>query len=156
MRRMYATAAVMSIALLDAHAGESAGRWGAPDDPTVKSIVAAEKMWAESGCGPAAPALEGFIADDFQGTSTKGGRYPKAKALGAGKNRNCELGKVNVRFFGDSVAIAYGRESSMSKTKDGSERKRCLVWTDTWLQRDGKWKIVSAQDNETSCEQSDP
>jgi len=47
-----------------------------------------------------------------------------------------------VGFFGDSIAIAYGEESAI-KAKDGKETKHCLIWTDTWLKRAGKWQIVA-------------
>jgi hypothetical protein len=56
-----------------------------------------------------------------------------------------------VRFFGDSIAIAYGAESSVPKTKDGKETKGYLIWTDTWLKRAGKWQIVAAQDTDIPC-----
>ena len=56
-----------------------------------------------------------------------------------------------MRFFGDSIAIAYGAESAVSKAKDAKETKRCLIWTDTWLKRAGKWQIVAAQDTNIPC-----
>ena len=56
-----------------------------------------------------------------------------------------------MRFFGDSIAIAYGAEGAVSKAKDGKETKHCLIWTDTWLKRAGKWQIVAAQDTNIPC-----
>jgi hypothetical protein len=58
---------------------------------------------------------------------------------------------VKVRFFGDSIAIAYGAESFTIKDSNDKETKRCLVWTDTWLKRAGKWRIVAAQDTTVPC-----
>jgi hypothetical protein len=66
-------------------------------------------------------------------------------------SRDCQLGEVKVRFFGDSIAIAYGAESSMIKDNNGKETKRCQVWTDAWLKRAGKWQIVAAQDTIIPC-----
>jgi hypothetical protein len=40
---------------------------------------------------------------------------------------------------------------SLRKGKDGKEFLRCLVWTDTWLKRDGKWQIIAAQDVVVEC-----
>lgn len=40
------------------------------------------------------------------------------------------------------------------KGKDGKEFLRCLVWTDTWLKRDGKWQIIAAQDVVVKCQVS--
>jgi len=128
-------------------------RWGSPEEETVKLMIAAEAKWANSACTPQ-PDLKDVIADDFQGTSPSGSRYDKAKAIatdGKSVSRDCQLGEVKVRFFGDSIAIAYGAESAVSKAKDGNETKRCLIWTDTWLKRAGKWQIVAAQDTDIPC-----
>jgi hypothetical protein len=130
-------------------------KWGSPDDPLVKFIIATESKWASSNCSPQ-PDLKGAIADDFQGTATDGHRYDKAEAIATDPKalaRDCQLGDVKVRFFGDSIAIAYGTESRIRKTADGKEEKRCQVWTDTWLKRNGQWQIVAAQDTITVCAQ---
>lgn len=128
-------------------------RWGSPDDSTVTFIIAAEAKWASSSCSPQ-PDLKAVIADDFQGTATDGHRYDKAEAIATDPKavaRDCQLGEVKVRFFGDSIAIAYGAESRIRKGADGKEARRCQVWTDTWLKRAGKWQIVAAQDTIVSC-----
>jgi hypothetical protein len=128
-------------------------RWGSPEEETVRFIIAAEAKWANSACSPQTDLKE-VIADDFQGTSPSGNRYDKAKAIATDTkslSRDCQLGDVKVRFFGDSIAIAYGAESSVSKGKDVKETKRCLIWTDTWLKRAGKWQIVAAQDTDIPC-----
>jgi len=130
-------------------------RWGSSDDPTVKFIIAIEAKWASSSCSPQ-PELKAAIADDFQGTGTDGRRYEKAEAIATDPKvvaRDCQLGEVKVRFFGDSIAIAYGAENRVRKDKDGQETKRCQVWTDTWLKRNGQWQIVAAQDTIIPCTQ---
>ena len=132
-------------------------RWGSPDEDTVKFIIAAEAKWSSSNCSPQ-PDLKDFIADDFQGTFTNGQRYGKDEAIAADPalmklSRDCQLGEVRVRFFGDSIAIVYGAENRLRKDKDGKEAKRCQVWTDTWLNRNGRWQIVAAQDTVVPCSQ---
>ena len=79
-------------------------RWGSPDDSTVKFIIAIEAKWASSNCSPK-PDLKAVIADDFQGTATDGHRYDKLEAIAIDPKalaRDCQLGDVKVRFFGDS------------------------------------------------------
>ena len=128
-------------------------RWGSRDEETVRFIIAAEAKWANSACSPQ-PDLRAVIADDFQGTSPSGRRYGKDEAITTDTkslSRDCQLGEVKVRFFGDSIAIAYGAESWIEKANDGKETKRCQVWTDTWLKRAGKWQIVAAQDTMLPC-----
>src|SRR5437764_4773116 len=100
-------------------------RWGSPGEETVKFIIAAEAKWANSACSPQ-PDLKNVIADDFQGTSPSGRRYGKAEAITTDTkalSRDCQLGAVKVRFFGDSIAIAYGAENSMIKTTTARRRR---------------------------------
>jgi hypothetical protein len=128
-------------------------RWGSPDEDAVKFIKAAEGKWASLACSPQ-PDLKAVIADDFQGTSPSGRRYGKDEAITTDTkslSRDCQLGEVKVRFFGDSIAIAYGAESWIGKANDRKDTKRCQVWTDTWLKREGKWQIVAAQDTILPC-----
>jgi hypothetical protein len=149
---------VFALSLLGGFTSSSVAqesRWGSPDEETVKFIRAAEGKWASSACSPQ-PDLKDVIADDFQGTSTKGQRYGKAEAITTDTqslSRECQLGEVKVRFFGDSTAIAYGAESRIIKDNNGKEAKRCQVWTDTWLKREGNWQIVAAQDSILPCNQ---
>ncbi|MCB0473617.1 MAG: nuclear transport factor 2 family protein [Flavobacteriaceae bacterium] len=127
--------------------------WASPNDSTAKKLIAMEKMWLDASCNPQ-PSLKEVFANDFQGTSTSGIRYNKEEAIASDTNtpdRQCTLGDVKIHFYGDTVALAYGSESSLRKGADGKEYKRCLVWTDTWLKRDGKWQIIAAQDNVVEC-----
>jgi hypothetical protein len=148
-------ACLLALLFLGGFASPSVGqesRWGSPGEETVKFIIAAEAKWANSACSPQ-PDLKDVIADDFQGTSPSGRRYGKKDAITTDTKaleRDCQLGEVKVRFFGDSIAIAYGAESAV-KAKDGKETKHCLIWTDTWLKRAGKWQIVAAQDTNIPC-----
>jgi hypothetical protein len=147
-------AAVSSLGALASPSHAQDSRWGSPDEPTVMFMIASEAKWANSACS-AQPDLKEIIADDYQGTSPDGKRYPKADAIASDpspNSRDCQLGDVKVRFFGDSIAIAYGSESGIRKAADGSEAKRCQVWTDTWLKRNGRWQIVAAQDTIIPCD----
>jgi uncharacterized protein DUF4440 len=146
-----AVTGVLCTSTVSIHAQQ--GQWASPDEPTVKAMVAMEKMWADGNCGPQ-PGLKDVIADDFQGTATDGGRYGKAKATATDLNapdRDCRLGEVKIQLFGDFLAIAYGNESSLREEKNGKEWKRCLAWTDTWLKRSGQWRIIAAQDAVVAC-----
>ncbi len=130
-------------------------QWATADDPIAKELIAKEKMWGESNCSPQ-PGLKDVFADEFQGTAPDGTRYGKAQAMETDLNnldRQCQLGEVRILFYGEMVAIAYGNESSIRKGKDGKEFLRCLVWTDTWLKRDGMWQIITAQDVIVECPQ---
>jgi len=150
-KSIYIVAAILFFGMGAAQAEDQMGRWASPDDPVAKTITAVETMWADTSCGPPTAALKAAIADDFQGTSTKGERYDKAHATSQRNNRDCQLQQIHIRLFGDSLAMVYGNESSIAKNPDGKEWERCLAWTDTWLKRNGKWQIVAAQDNIVAC-----
>jgi Domain of unknown function (DUF4440) len=149
------TTALVTVVLgcslsLSAYAQQA--RWGEPGEATVQLIKASEKMWLDSDCGPQ-PGLEEVFADDFQGTSPNGERYGKKEAMASPDSpaTDCRLGDITVHFFGDAIALVYGSESSLRTNAKGEVEKRCLVWTDTWLERSGRWQIVAAQDNEVPC-----
>jgi Domain of unknown function (DUF4440) len=149
---------VLALSLLGGFTSPSVAqesRWGSPDEDTVRFIIAVEAKWSNSNCSPQS-GLKDVIADDFQGTYTNGQRYGKDQAITTNTalamlSRDCQLGEVKVRFFGDSIAIVYGAENRIRKDKDGKEAKRCQVWTDTWLKRNGRWQIVAAQDTVIPC-----
>jgi hypothetical protein len=127
--------------------------WASDSDPTVKYIVESERKWAESNCAEQ-PDLKNIIADDFQGTAPSGKRFGKAEAIATDAtalDNGCQLDDAKVRYFGDNLAMVYGSERSMRKAEDGKENMRCLIWTDTWLKRNGKWQIIAAQDTAVQC-----
>jgi len=131
------------------------GRWAAADNPTAKFMIDAERQWAEAACTHNKIA-EKILADDFQGTSPEGKRYTKSEEVADMSDlsktaRDCRLIDAKVRFFGDELALVYGSESSVRKAKDGAEKARYLIWTDTWLKRNGNWQIIAAQDTQFDC-----
>lgn len=149
----YAVVVILLFGMGAVLADEHTSHWLSSSDPTAKTITALEDMWAHTACSSVPAALKAAFADDFQGTFPNGERYARPKSWGGqGDNTDCQLQKIEIRLFGDSVAIAYGNESSVSKKKDGSAEKHCLTWTDTWLKRNGKWQIVAAQDNRVTCQ----
>lgn len=56
------------------------GQWAAADNPTAKFMVDAERQWAEAACNHNRIA-EKILAEDFQGTSPEGERYPKSEEV---------------------------------------------------------------------------
>jgi Domain of unknown function (DUF4440) len=128
--------------------------WASPDDKTANYIVDMERKWAEGVCVDNG-VIAGLLAEDFQGTSTKGARFNKADELkdekGPRSAHDCGLDEAKVHFFGDSFAVVYGREHALGKDPAHPNTKVCQAWTDTWLKRDGKWQIIASQDNRVEC-----
>lgn len=122
---------------------------------TAAWMVAQAKAWSDQACGGKWVITE-LLADDFKGTAPKGSRYEKP--TGEPPNdpntqwaAHCSLDEADVRFFGDDAAVVYGAESRTVTLPEGKQERRCLVWTDTWLRRNGRWQIVAAQDNRIDC-----
>ena len=128
--------------------------WASADDKTATYIIDMERKWAEGVCVDNG-VVAGLLADDFQGTSPKGARFTKADELkdekGAHTAHECGLEEAEVHFFGDSVAVVYGREHAAGKDSSQPSAKVCQVWTDTWLKRGGRWQIIASQDNRVEC-----
>jgi hypothetical protein len=126
------------------------GRWADANDPIAKQLIEQERKWAVLECQPS-NVVNDALADDFIGTSPDGPLYTRAEALKeppavTGSVTGCRLLKARVRFFGDNLAMIYGKETSARKGKDGKTFNRTLIWTDTWLKRNSKWQIIAVQD----------
>ncbi len=151
--RSFAVATGVTLLLVSAgHAQQS--RWASADDKTAKYMIDMERKWAEGACVDNG-VVAGLLADDFQGTSTKGARFSKADELkdekGAHTAHDCGLEEAKVHFFGDSIAMVYGSEHAVGKDSSQPSAKVCQVWTDTWLKRGGTWHIIASQDNRVEC-----
>ena len=109
-------------------------------------IVSSERQWAESVATGDTSAIERILANDFIGVDPKGRLYTKQQMIGDTRNApkhfvSNRLNEVKVRFYSKTV-VAQGSETW---EKHSGERGR-FVWTDTWLQRNGHWQIVAAED----------
>ena len=133
------------LVLLSAAASAQTSHWASADDKTAAWMISQERRWAESACDGNDVART-LLADDFQGTSPSGTRYSKPTTPEKPSARDCKIGEVKIRFFGDNLAIAYGTESRTKTSKDGKDSVETLVWTDTWLKRNGRWQIIAAED----------
>ena len=151
LKRLGLWIALGTTLLLAAADGGQQAKWAAQNDETAKSLIHMERLWAEADCDGNLSA-QTTLADDFEGTAPGGKRYTKSEDVQGTKSskheaRQCRLGDVSVHFFGENLAVLYGSESRVEKDAKGMEHTRSLIWTDTWLKRDGKWQVIAAQDN---------
>jgi Domain of unknown function (DUF4440) len=129
--------------------------WAGPNDKTAQQLTAFEREWAEQACTNKI-VIDRILADDFEGTAPSGKRYRKPPPYRGGPlpkpvARDCRLRDVAVHFYDKTIAIVYGSESLERPDKNGAYQTHCLVWTDTWLKRNGAWQIVAAQDMKSTC-----
>jgi hypothetical protein len=156
MNKLIEWAAIGSIALaMVVGAFAQAENKNNAKEAVTKSLIEMERQWSESA-NPVEEirVVQKIFADDFLGTDIDGTLYTKSEKIDKEKARSSSDGEVlsprlddvKVRFFGDNLAVLYGRESSIRKSKDGKQYTRRVVWTDTWLNRDGRWQIIAVQD----------
>jgi ketosteroid isomerase-like protein len=112
-------------------------------------IEMSERQWAESVATSDASVLERILDDDFVWIYPDGTKMNKAQAIadarsGPGTFVSNHLDEVSIRFYG-KTAVAQGSESWVRKDGAG-EKKGRFVWTDVWVERDDRWKIVASQD----------
>src|SRR5580692_7458963 len=123
---------LLYVAVLTTTVYGQQSHWATPDDKTAKFMIDMERKWAEGVCTDNGVVSE-LLADDFQGTSTSGGRFNKEDELrdekGPRSAHGCGLDDARVRFFssssssssssvgGEDVAIIYGSEHAIGKDK---------------------------------------
>ena len=151
----FLVAAAFVLSAPSASAGPKTSPASMSDSPTAQLLVNWERRWAEESCTHQ-PVLPDLLADDFYGTSPRGTRYDKAEAIARAaanrsKSRDCRLLTADVHFFGETLAVVFGSESAVEALPTGEEKRACLIWTDTWLRRGGKWQIIAVQDAPMGC-----
>ena len=108
-----------------------------------------ESQWAEAVANGDVSVVKRVLADDFIGVDAGDGHlYPKAEAISWIQDHHTEfvfnhVDEVKVRFYGNT-AVAQGSESW--ERRIGEPRRGRFVWTDTWVLRNGQWRIVAAED----------
>ncbi|HEY3704178.1 MAG TPA: nuclear transport factor 2 family protein [Terracidiphilus sp.] len=147
-------AAALSLMFAGSYGFAQQSHWADAGDAVAKMVIDSERKWAESSCDHNRIG-ETILADDFYGTAPDGSRYERAKEIegdSSRKGRDCKLDGARVRFFGDDLAMVYGSERATIPDHEGKDALRCLVWSDTWLKRNGKWQVISAQDTAVACQ----
>ena len=55
--------------------------------------------------------------------------------------------KLSVHVYGGTTAVVTGSVRAKGTVKNGQVFDRTYRYTDTWVQRDGKWQCVASQDS---------
>jgi ketosteroid isomerase-like protein len=96
--------------------------------------------------------VETMVADDFVGVSSKPGakvqnRRAMLSDMKADKDTytSTKNEKLDVRMFGNGFAVVVGTAREKGTGKDGKAFDRAYRFTDTWVDRNGKWQCVASQ-----------
>ena len=98
--------------------------------------------------------LEEIIADDFFTITDKGIMQNKAELLKS-RTENKEAitevinGNMTVTFYSDNLATIVGSHVTNGKDIDGKAFSRTSYWTDTFMERNGKWQCIGSGGSST-------
>jgi hypothetical protein len=121
-------------------------------DGDRETILQLERDWTQSFVTMDVAANQRIVADDYLGTEPDGRRITKAdvlaevKAGDALESNRLNEDDVKIRFYGN-VAVVNGSESWKRKP-DGKTGR--FIWTDVFVNRNGKWQVVTSQDLEVA------
>ena len=98
--------------------------------------------------------LEEIIADDIFTITDKGIMQNKAELLKL-RTENKETitevinGDMTVTFYSDNLATVVGSHVTNGKDIDGKAFSRTSFWTDTFMERNGKWQCIGSGGSST-------
>jgi len=126
-----------------------------PNDDEGK-ILASERAWAEAPVKGDAAGMAAFMSDDYleivmeaapgpskgRWVTTSKEEWIKLVRCGREKYTSVEMRNIKVYLHGN-VATATG-EYSQTGTNDGKDISGSGLYVNTWVKKDGKWKVVSS------------
>jgi hypothetical protein len=109
-----------------------------------------ENAWEAAIASHNSATLDGLIAADFVGVSSKNKFIGRSQVLSEVKGdkdtyKSAKNDKLNVKMFGPNVAVVTGRAREVGTGKDGKAFDRVFLFTDTWMMRGGKWQCIASQ-----------
>ncbi|MBA2584864.1 MAG: DUF4440 domain-containing protein [Chthoniobacterales bacterium] len=112
-------------------------------------IRALESRWENSLVRHNTAVVDVLVADDFVGTGSNGKVGNKSTVLReAKKDKNtydsAVAGHMSVRGFGAHVAVVTGITKEVGKTPEGRSFEHRYHFTDTWMERSGKWQCIAS------------
>jgi hypothetical protein len=122
------------------------------DNEAIKSkLKEMEDSWAKSqmNADHGAAAVSEMLAADFVGISAKGVMLDKEANIKRIKDdtdtyTSCVNDQMEVNVIAPNLAIVRGKSTEAGKDKNGKAFSRTFVWTDTWMERDGKWQCIAS------------
>lgn len=117
---------------------------------TIRSL---ENRWQKSIVSHDTAVVDELVADDFVGTSSTGRLGSKSTLLTeARRDKNtytsANARSIMVRSFGPHVAVATGVTRESGTTPDGQRFNNSRRFTDTWMERNGRWQCIASHATE--------
>lgn len=108
-----------------------------------------ENAWETAVMKHDQATLDGFLAADFAGVSSKNKFIGRSEVLSQAKGdkdtyKSAKNEKLNVKMYGKDVAVVTGRAREVGAGKDGKAFDQTFLFTDTWMMRGGKWQCIAS------------
>ena len=124
--------------------------------PDVSSAIRQmEERWEAAVLKQDSKAVGELLASDYAGVNEKGEHEDKA-ALLSRMNQETEtlssakITDLKVHVYGANVAVAIGDTAEKRTDKNGKAFDRVYRFTDTWMERDGKWQCIAEQESDVT------
>jgi hypothetical protein len=148
MKQLFAVCLLVTTSIL------AFGQAPKPDTASVeRALTQIERDWSQVGMKKEnldkdTKTLDRVLADDWIGLDFLGTASTKAQSIanlksGTSTLQSVELGPMKVRVFGNTAVVTGSdTEKSTYKGKDSSGK---YVWTDVFVNRNGRWQAVSSE-----------
>jgi len=112
------------------------------------AIRQAEERWEAAIMKRDSKTVGELLANDYAGVNEKGEREDKAVLLSrmdkeADTFTSAKITDLKVHVYGPKVAVAIGDAAEKGTDKNGKAFDRVYRFTDTWMERDGKWQCIA-------------
>jgi uncharacterized protein (TIGR02246 family) len=116
---------------------------------TAAKVKQLEHDWIDAEKAGDAEKISAILAEDWQAVNSEGTITTKEQLLtdirsGAQKLDSYEMGVMDVKVFGGGIAVVQGSDTEKSSYK-GKDTSGKYVWTDVFVDRNGKWVAVRSQ-----------
>jgi len=113
-----------------------------------QTLMQMERDWVQASLKKDTGTIEKILADDWSGIDFTGKTVTKAQSIadlksGASTTQSIDLGDMKVKVYGTTAVVTGSdMEKSTYKGKDSSGK---YVWTDVFVNRNGRWQAVASQ-----------
>ena len=116
----------------------------------ASAIRQLEERWEAALVKRDGKTVEELVASDYAGVTWKGEHEDKASVLSQINDEtetltSAKISDLKVRVYGPNVAVAIGDSAEKGTDKNGKRFDRVYRFTDTWMERDGKWQCIAEQ-----------
>jgi hypothetical protein len=122
-----------------------------------QELMQIENDWCTSEVKRDAAMLGRILADDFTSVSNRGTSSTKSQELASLKDMTtsvttCVNANMKVRVYGDA-AVVTGLVTRSGTSKGVTYNDRQVLFTDTYVRRDGRWQCVASQGTVVAAQQ---